>query len=67
MGQSNYNPTALLAKEGKIPPKPRRLGKRERERILKEKIERLYPVAARELFEEMQQKYERELNDEQHD
>jgi hypothetical protein len=32
MGEHKYNPTAILAKEGKIEPKPPRPGKRERER-----------------------------------
>lgn len=32
MGQSKYNPTAQAAKAGELPPKPRKLSKRERER-----------------------------------
>ena len=31
MGQHKYNPTAIAAKEGKLPPKPKKPSKRERE------------------------------------
>lgn len=31
MGQHKHNPTALAAREGKLPPKPKRPSKRERE------------------------------------
>lgn len=34
MGQHKYNPNCQLAREGKLPPKPKRMGKRERERLL---------------------------------
>jgi len=34
MGQHKYNPTARLAKEGKLPPKPTPISKRELERKL---------------------------------
>ena len=32
MGQHKYNPNCQLAKEGKLPPKPKRMSKREQER-----------------------------------
>ena len=32
MGQHKYNPTAQAAKEGKLPPKPPKISKREQER-----------------------------------
>lgn len=32
MGQHKYNPTARAAKEGKLPPKPEKISKREQER-----------------------------------
>lgn len=32
MGQHKYNPTAIAAKEGRIPPKPRKPSKAERDR-----------------------------------
>ena len=38
MGQHKYNPTAQLAKEGKIPPKKPKIGKREKERFIKEAV-----------------------------
>ena len=34
MGQHKYNPNCQLAKEGKLPPKPKKMGKREAERLL---------------------------------
>lgn len=34
MGQHKYNPTAIAAKNGELPPKPRPMGKRARERML---------------------------------
>lgn len=34
MGQHKTNPNCQLAKEGKLPPKPKRMGKRERDREL---------------------------------
>ena len=32
MGQHKYNPTAIKAKNGEIPPKPPRISKREQQR-----------------------------------
>ena len=34
MGQHKYNPNCQLAMEGKLPPKPKKMSKRERERLL---------------------------------
>ena len=34
MGQHKYNPNCQLAREGKLPPKPKKLSKRERDRLL---------------------------------
>lgn len=39
MGQHKYNPTAIAAKEGKLPPKPKQLRKREHDLLLYESIE----------------------------
>lgn len=39
MGQHKYNPTAIAAKEGKIPPKKKRLGKRQSEWLMQKMIE----------------------------
>ena len=34
MGQHKYNPNCQLAKEGKLPPKQKKLSKRQRDRLL---------------------------------
>lgn len=34
MGQHKYNPNCQLAKEGKLPPKPKKMSKRQRDRML---------------------------------
>ena len=34
MGQHKYNPNCQLAREGKLPPKPKKPSKREQERLL---------------------------------
>lgn len=41
MGQHKYNPNCQLAKEGKLPPKPKKMSKRERERLLNEKCKEI--------------------------
>lgn len=41
MGQHKHNPTAQLAKEGKLPPKERQMGKRELDRMITREIERV--------------------------
>ena len=38
MGQHKYNPTAIAAKNGELPPKPKGTSKRERERLLMKMI-----------------------------
>ena len=38
MGQHKFNQTAIDAKAGKLPPKPKRMSKRELDRTLYEKI-----------------------------
>lgn len=40
MGQHHFNPTAIAAKKGELPPKPEKMGKRESERILLAEIQR---------------------------
>lgn len=40
MGQHHFNPTAIAAKNGELPPKPEKIGKRESERILLAEIQR---------------------------
>ena len=34
MGQHKYNPNCQLAKEGKLPPKPKKISKCQRDRLL---------------------------------
>lgn len=34
MGQHKYNPNCQLAKEGKLPPKPKKMSKRQRDLLL---------------------------------
>ena len=34
MGQSKYNPTAIAAKKGELPPKPPKMSKRQQEAML---------------------------------
>lgn len=34
MGQHKYNPTAIAAKNGELPPKPKKMGKREAKRLM---------------------------------
>ena len=41
MGHHKHNPTAIAAKNGDIKPKPKKMGKRERERLLIQEIERV--------------------------
>ena len=33
MGQHKYNPTAIAAKNGELPPKPKKMSKRESDRL----------------------------------
>ena len=39
MGQHKYNPTAIAAKEGKLPPKEKKLSKCERDILLHNAVE----------------------------
>lgn len=41
MGEHKYNPTAIAAKKGELPPKPKKLGSRERDRLITQEIERI--------------------------
>lgn len=41
MGQHKHNPTAIAAKEGKLPPKPKKLSKRERDRQIYAKCQEI--------------------------
>ena len=39
MGQHKYNPTAIAAKNGELPPKSKKTSKREREAFLQNAVE----------------------------
>ena len=41
MGQHKYNPTAIKAKNGELPPKPKKMGKRESDRLLYAEFQRI--------------------------
>lgn len=41
MGHHKHNPTAIAAKNGELPSKPKKMGKRERERLLIREVERM--------------------------
>ena len=41
MGQHKYNPNCQLAREGKLPPKPKKMSKRESERLLYAECQRI--------------------------
>ena len=41
MGQHKYNPNCQLAREGKLPPKPKKMSKRESERLLYAKCQEI--------------------------
>ena len=41
MGQHKYNPNCQMAREGKLPPKPKRMTKRESERLFYAKCQEI--------------------------
>jgi len=43
MGQHKYNETAIKAKNGELPPKPKKMTKTEIDRILYQRIRELMP------------------------
>jgi hypothetical protein len=53
MGQHKHNPTAIAAKEGKIQPKPKPMGKRERDRMLYAKCQEILFRPLAEAYEKM--------------
>ena len=56
MGQHKTNPTAIAAKEGKIPPKPKStLSKRERDRLLYAKCQEIIYGPLIEAYEKLQE------------
>lgn len=63
MGQHKYNPNCQLAREGKLPPKPKRMSKRERERLLYAECQRILLSPLVKGFVKMQQDGERKDNE----
>jgi hypothetical protein len=53
MGQHKYNQTAIDAKEGKLPPKPKKLSTRETDRIINAKLREILYKPFCEAFETM--------------
>lgn len=55
MGQHKYNPVAIAAKNGELPPKPKKPSKREREAALQNAVEnamrKVVGVAPSDLFD----------------
>lgn len=55
MGQHKYNPTAIAAKNGELPPKPKKMGKRESERLLYAKCAEVLYRPLAEAYAKMQE------------
>ena len=55
MGQHKYNPNCQLAREGKLPPKPKKMSKRERERLLYAECQRILLQPLVKAYVKMQQ------------
>lgn len=54
MGQHKHNPTAIAAKEGKLPPKPEKKSKRQLDRELYAKCQEVIYGRMVEAYEKMQ-------------
>ena len=71
MGQHKYNPTAIAAKNGELPPKPKQTSKREAERLLYAKCQEIlytplvkaYANMQTEMVDGLEVKKPRELKD----
>lgn len=46
MGEHKYNPTAIAAKKGELPPKKKKMSKREREHFVCVELQKRLGVAA---------------------
>lgn len=53
MGQHKSNPTAIAAKEGKLPPKPPALSKRERDEIAYQALKKALHKRGLPVFEDL--------------
>lgn len=57
MGQHKHNPTASAAKAGELPPKPKKMGKRELERWVYRRCQEILYRPLIDTYAEMQQDY----------
>lgn len=55
MGQHKHNITAIAAKNGELPPKPKQMSKREAERLLYAKCQEILYRPLVEAYEKMQE------------
>jgi hypothetical protein len=55
MGQHKHNPTAIAAAKGELPPKPKKLSKRESERILYAKCQEILYKRFSDTYEKIQE------------
>ena len=55
MGQHKYNPTAIKAKNGELPPKPKMMSKRESERLFYAKCQEILYKPLIDTYVKMQQ------------
>ena len=55
MGQHKYNPTAIAAKNGELPPKPEKISKREAERLMYAKCQEILYRPLIKAYENMQE------------
>lgn len=55
MGQHKHNPVAIAAAKGELPPKPKKIGKRESERIMYAKCQEILYRALVKAMVRMQQ------------
>lgn len=59
MGQHKHNPTAIAAKNGELPPKPKKLSKRESERLMHAKCQEILyrPLVNAYVKQQMEENY----------
>lgn len=55
MGQHKHNPTAIAAKNGELPPKPKQMSKREAERLMYAKCKEILYRPLIKAYENMQE------------
>jgi hypothetical protein len=55
MGQHKHNPTAIAAKNGELPPKPKQMSKREAERLMYDKCQEILYRPLIKAYENMQE------------